>query len=48
MAIEADVLELIEDDFHIPHTFLKDDRAKIEEVALRGKPIKSEAPLFDN
>ena len=48
MAIEADVLELIEDDFYIPHTFLKDDRTKIEEVALGGKAIKSEAPLFDN
>jgi hypothetical protein len=32
MAIEADVLELIEDDFHIPHTFLKDDVVKTEEV----------------
>ena len=48
MAIEADVLELIEDDFHIPHTFLKDAQTKIEEVALRGKAIKSEAPHFDN
>jgi hypothetical protein len=47
MAIEAYVLELIEDDFHIPHTFLKDDRTKIEEVTLRGKTVKSEAPLFD-
>jgi hypothetical protein len=48
MAPEADVLELIEDDFHIRHTFLKDVQTKIEEVALRGKTIKSEAPLFDN
>ena len=35
MAIEADVLGLIEDDFHIPHTFLKDDVAKTEEVTER-------------
>jgi hypothetical protein len=32
MAIEADVLGLIEDDFHIPHTFLKDDGVKTEET----------------
>jgi hypothetical protein len=32
MAIEADVLESIEGDFHIPHTFLKDDVVKTEEV----------------
>ncbi len=48
MATEVDVLELIGDDFHIPHAFLKDDRTKIEEMAMRGKTIKSEAPLFDN
>jgi CspA family cold shock protein len=32
MPIEADVLGLIEDDFHIPDTFLKDDVVKTEEV----------------
>jgi hypothetical protein len=48
MPIEADVLELIGDDFHTQPTFLKDDRSKIEGVTLRGKVIKSETPLFEN
>jgi hypothetical protein len=41
MAIEAYVLGLIEDDFHIPHTFLKDDGVKTEETTSYYEYTKS-------